>query len=400
MIIASFPNLKFEFSLSNVNLSLISTIYYLFSFVFTYFWIYFFGKFSNKYVYLIGGLLWIIPLICIRYSTSFESFLLLVAIIGIGSESIVVLINNYFLSMKLTKNFSRVYTLQIITQGAGGVFGAFLAAQTQGFFNLNWRDSFLFVGIISFLIFIIGIFILFNKNKNNEATNETKKYNFNFAKIKEIYYVRVNVLILISILISASFLTFLNIWTQMYFITVHNVSQEVAVITYIYLSGVEFLGFLFSGFILDYLKMKNHKLYFFLGFVGCTLSAAFFLLALIIPWDLEPIYGENIIELGIALLFTILANPKILFGYLFFTGAYFSYTCIDPYLTAMINHHNKGENKEIVININKGVVTFTYLIGPIIGGLIADIWGFNATFFSIPIALLVTCIPFILLGRS
>ena len=70
-IIASFPSIQYDFTLTNVQLSLISAVFYLFSFVFTYLWIYLSGKYSNRLVFLIGGAFWILPLFYFPYIQSY-----------------------------------------------------------------------------------------------------------------------------------------------------------------------------------------------------------------------------------------------------------------------------------------------------------------------------------------
>lgn len=397
-IIASFPSIQYDFTLTNVQLSLISAVFYLFSFVFTYLWIYLSGKYSNRLVFLIGGAFWILPLFYFPYIQSYAVLILVVALIGIGTESVPVLLTNYLVSLKLTKQFARVYSFQAIVQGAGGVFGTLLVILVQKFNNSNWGHTFIITAIVSCILFLITYFIMFLKfKKENPKGFENQKYIFNWNKIKELFKNRVNLLIVMWFLIAVPFIPFLNIWTQLYFINEHGVSQEVAIITFIYLSGIEFLGYISAGMITDYFKRKNNKAFKSLGFYAIGLSGIFFLLALLIPWELESVVGDNFIELCFNLLITVLSDFKITISYIFFTFAFFSYTFIDPYTASIAEYYNNNENKQIMLNINKSITALGYLVGPIIGGFIADLSNFLVMFLHIPIAFFVSLIPLFLI---
>lgn len=398
IIVASFPSIQQEFTLTNVELSFISTAFYLFSFVFTYLWIYLSGKYSNRLVFTIGTAFWVLPLFYFPYIQSYTVLILIVSLIGIGAESVVVVLTNYFISLNLQGQFARVYSIQVVVQGAGGIFGTFLVIQIQGFYNYNWQDIFTLIAIISCILFIITYIMLFSKSVKNKLEGfENQKYSLNIAKIKEIFRIRENLLIEIALLIIVPALTFLNIWTQLYFITEHSVSKEIAIITFLYLFGIAFLGFICSGIIVDYFKKKNIKVFKSVGLYAIALAGIFFICALSIPWELESVAGENFIEMCINLLIAVLSDFKTTLSYIFFTLAFFTYPFIDAYTASLIEYFNVAENKQIMLNINKGLNTFSHLIGPIIGGIIADTSGFKTMFFHVPIALFLMLIPLIIM---
>ena len=87
IIVASFPSIQQEFTLTNVELSFISTAFYLFSFVFTYLWIYLSGKYSNRLVFTIGTAFWVLPLFYFPYIQSY-TVLILIVYDGIGRNQL------------------------------------------------------------------------------------------------------------------------------------------------------------------------------------------------------------------------------------------------------------------------------------------------------------------------
>lgn len=401
IFIASFPLIKQEFDLTNVQLSYISTVYYLFSLVFSYLWTFLSGKYSNRLVLIIGAMFWILPLFYFPYISTFSVLILITILIGTGTESVAVVLNNFFISLNFDKQFAKAYSFRTIVQGAGGVFGTFLVGQLSKFSNMGWRNIFFIIGIFSLILFLITYFMFFSKHiKDKPNSFEEKKYVLNFQKLKEIYNNSANRLISTAIFVSVFSITYLNIWIQLYFTEVHNVPHEIAIISFIYLSGIEFLGFIFSGVILDYLKKKNITRFKYFGPFAYGLSGLFFLIGFSIPWSIESIPGNNFIELCFNLLIQVLSDFPTTAAYLSLTFGFFTYTVIDPYFASMINYHNEENNKKIMLNINNGIIILSYLVGPMIGGYLADMFGFIIVFYNVPLGIFLSLIPIFILAKK
>ncbi len=401
IFVTSFPLLQADFGVSNFELSLISTIYYSLSYFLQNIWINLAGKYSNGVVLIVGSLFWITPLLFIPFVTSYIQVLIIVGLIGIGAQSIVVVINNYFVSMEIKDNFAKTNSMLTIIQGAGGVFGTFFAASLQDMANLPWTTPFLYIFVLSLIFLIVNLVFLHLIHKKNISINFIQeKYVFNFKTIKRLLKMKINRLAIIIALLSIIPLTFLNIWTQVYFIHEHGVSQSIAMISFVFLSGAEFLGFLFGGYYFDYLKKNNKSNYRYFGFYGFSIAIVFFIIGLSIDWTLTHVPGDNFIELCINLFLAAIRDFRIALFYISFFLAYFSYTFIEPYIFAILFFENKDDDRKMMINLAHTVITLSYLIGPVVGGVIADAFGFTVMFFIVPMALFVSLIPLFLLGKS
>ena len=400
IIVASYPFIETEFSLSFFELSLINVIFYSVSFFSSYFWLYLAGKTSNSIAFISGSLLWMIPVMLISLSKSFFMFIFFVALVGAGTESTNIVLYNYFIGLKFNRTFARAYSLITIVQGAGGVFGAFFTAQIQDIMDLEWRMVFFYIFLIIIsLWFIIAFIILFRPKKLNVVMTNKKSYSITFLRLIQIIKQKKNLLVYLILIISSVGLSYLNVWTQKYFQTVHGVSQTISVISFIFLSGGEFLAYVVGGFVFDKLRKMNNKIFPYLGFLSLFISAILFTISLSIPWILEEVAGENFIEICWNLLLSAFNDIKIALFYISIFLAFFSFTFSIPFLIGVLNFTNNHEDRNVLIYVWNTLLVVLYLIFPPIGGIIADNFGLRIMFFVIPFSLYFALIPIISLTK-
>jgi len=254
LLITSFPILELIFSLSHFQLGLIISIFYLFGLIFTFIWIYLIERKSFLKVTFIGTLIWIIGCILFSISPNYIFLLLSAAVIGLGIECTTVAALIYILNYTPKNNEGKAFSFYISIQGVGSLFGIFLTSVFSETLQLNWNFVFLFVGLLSLFVLLI-IFILFKVQKvsliDYRFDFEKVGYKFEFRSFGEALKKKTNLGIFLLLILATPFFMLFNVWLQKYFQEIHNLSQMEAALTYIFLSGGEFLGMIIGGYLID-----------------------------------------------------------------------------------------------------------------------------------------------------
>jgi len=391
------------FNLNNFQLGTIISVYFLMSVIFLFIWIYLFGKYSKFKIFLLSSFLWVLGSILFSFSQNYVHLLIFSAIIGCSIEASAIFVLLMLFQISPNQKQGKVLALFMIIQGAGGIFGVFLTATFEDLLGFSWNFVFLFIGIIS-LIWVIMSGVLFLKTEKFniliEPYFEKGGYILNFKLFRESLQRKTNLNLIIIIFYSTPFIFFLNLWIQKYFHDYHSLTQMEAAISYIFLSGGEFLGIIFGGFLFDkYYSRDNYNKIFIIIF-GIFLSIPLLFIGFLIFWK-KPFEssGVGLIDIALNLFHYTFTNPLIFVSYIMLFIGFVCFGLIYPFFLILINDCNNDNEKGTILGIKNLIEIMGQALSPIIGGLIADNFSILIVMLFVPLFLIIPLIHLILMRK-
>jgi MFS family permease len=185
--------------------------------------------------------------------------------------------------------------------------------------------------------------------------------------------------------------SFLNIWLQKWFQEVRHANQLASIISFIFFSSAEFLGYLTGGRFFDIKKSKIEVFF----IISIFFSGLFYLIGLLLPFEIPVVETNNLIQYSWNLLIAICSSQILFLFYIIFFFAFFLYSFALPLLAGVLSENNKSEDRKIVLYIWSTLNTILQFLFPPIGGIIADFYGLSLMFFILPITLFLSLIPFL-----
>jgi MFS family permease len=344
--------------------------------IFTFIWIYFFGKYSKLKVFLLSSLIWTIGTILFTFSENYFQVLILSAIIGIGVESSSIMILMILFQVTSKKSEGKMLATFIGVQGAGSLFGVLITAYVEDILNLSLNYIFLIIGIISLSWVCLSGFLFLRITRKNEEIDthlDKIKYRFNLKKFLQIIKKRSNLALIILFLYSVPFIFFFSLWLQKYFLEIHSLSQMEAAMSYVFLTGAEFLGMIFGGFLFDKLYSKNHYKKIYLPVVGIAIAIPLLIIGFSLSWERGAVNSaDNLIEISLNLFNFAISDSIVFISYIFLFLGFFFFAFIYPFSLLVINDCNSQEEVAPMLGMQKLLEIVGQSISPLIGGLIAD----------------------------
>lgn len=404
LIITSFPKFAEDLDLNNFQLGTIVSVYYLSSVCFLFVWIYLFGKYSRYKIFIANSLIWIIGSVLFGISQNYLSLLITAGILGCGIEASNVFIILILFQMVSKTAQGKTFSLFITVEGLGSLFGIFITSYFEDILNYTWNSVFVFIGFISFIWLIVSGTLLFNFRQVKTIISpylEQLGYILNFKDLKNIFNKKTNRFLIILWLYSVPIVTILNIWTQKYFIDYHSVSQMEASLSFIFLSGGEFLGMVFGGLLFDkYYSEKNYnKIYIVL--ISSLISIPLFIIGFSIYWRKNSLTtDEDLISLALNLFIFALENYIIFTSYIVLFLAFFCFAIMYPFFLIIINDCNNESAKNSMIGMRNITKIIGLTISPLIGGLIIDNFSILITMLIVPFFLIIPLVHIFLMRKT
>ncbi|MHA1819836.1 MAG: MFS transporter [Promethearchaeota archaeon] len=455
IIITSYPPIQNEYGLTNTELGFIATLYYICIFIGSLLWTYLFDKYSRRRILLIGGIFWLMGLTLISLNNQYWEILVSIILIGFGCEGVYIISINTYNDIISTQNRSRGISLLYIIQGSGAIFAILVAGIIEGQYSISWKTVISIIAVLS-SIFVLSCIILMSgfskspsfknidnkvdeyidnldesvniiENKRNELylnqgdeekgtlQNVSELTDISFISlnkkltkdlIKEVFRNKSNIFLYLALMIIIPINHFNNIWLQKYWIEIHHISQEMAAISITFTSGGEFLGLVIAGWLLDKrfsgnnIKIKNNIYQYNkpkLGLYSLLSSIPFFTIGYFINWTIPSVEPGtmNFIQLIFYMLRMALNNfSSIGLSYATLFIGFILEQFMGPLFLTILLDCNTQKTRSLSVNVYVILVNLGWLIGPILGGYIADQYDFKVLFMTIPIGLLVTSIIF------
>jgi len=404
LIITSFPNLAENFDLNHIELGTIVSVYYLSSIVFMFFWIYLFGKYSRQKIFLINSLVWILGIIIFGFSQHYIHLLIISAIIGCGIEASTVFILLILLQMTPNESEGKLFSFYITIQGLGALFGIFITSYFRDILNYDWSFVFIFIGFFSLLWLIIaGIILIESKNVKNEITPylEQLGYNLNLNEIKKIFNIKTNRSLVIIWLYSVPIVTFLNVWLQIYFQEYHLLSQMEASLSFIFLSGAEFLGIVFGGFLYDKYYSTKHYKKIYIAVISSIISIPLLVFGFLIYWKKNSLSTDiDLLSLAFDLYFFAINNTPVFVSYIILFLGFFSIALMYPFFLIIINDCNDDAGKNSMIGLQKIILIIGNVISPVIGGFLIVNFSILITMIIVPFFMIIPILHLFLIRNT
>jgi len=403
LIITSFPKLEDSFNLNNFQLGFIITIYFAISCIFIFIWLYLFGKYSKFKIFLISSFFWIFGCIIFSFSQNYIHLLISAMIIGIGIESSSIFILLFIWEITPKENQGKFLSIFLAVQGAGSLFGVFITAYFEDILYLNWNYVFLFVGILSFFwICISGLVMKKFVSFDIDIKPYLDKigYNFNFNSLRSTFEKKTNLYLIILFLYSVPIIFFFNLWLQKYFQDYHSLTQMEAAISYIFLTGGEFLGMIFSGILYDRFYSKENYKKIYISIIGIAISIPLFFIGFFIYWEKKNYNSENnLLFLSLDLFNFAISNSTVFLCYVLLFAGFFSFALIYPFTLIVINDCNSESEKGIMLGMETIIEIIGQAVSPIIGGLIADLYSMLIVMLIVPVFLIIPLIHLIFMKK-
>ena len=287
----------------------------------------------------------------------------------------------------------KVLTLYILIQGAGSIFGVFITANFEDILGLSWNYVFLVIGTISLIGVLIAalIFSRFKKVSDVIAPLLDKiGYNLSFKSFRRIIGKRTNKNLLIQLLYVFPIIAFFNLWIQKYFQDYHSLTQMEAAISFIFLTGGEFLGMIVGSFLYDkFYTTKNYKKI-YIPMLSILVSIPLFYFGFWINWRWNSNnIDSNLVDVSLGLLDFALANNYAFICYSLLFFGFFAFAFTYPFQLIVINDCNTENDKSTMIAMRNLLELVGLAISPIMGGLIADNFSILIVMIFIPIFLIV-----------
>ncbi len=395
VIITSFPLMQLEYGLTLTDLGLVATVYYTCAFIGSIMWTSLTGRMSRLGIFGIGGYLWSCGTILILFSNSYTVLLLLSGIIGLGVESTTLMILNAIIDASTPSNRGRRQSYFWIINGAGTIFGWIFTGILEGIYAFNWKIPLLLIGIFALGSTSLVSLVLNSQIQKNKNFTRAPGFTTFFQKmegkltkslLRDTLTNPINVLLFVISIIFFPFNSNNNIWLQQYFIQVHELTQPMATIAIVFTSGAELLGLLFGGWFID--KFLHETPYKRIGLaVALTLvNAPLFFFGFLIPWQMASGLGGNqgYIELGFSMVMDALQNPSIFFAFTLLFFGFFALTILSIIVPLAVADYNSPRTRTLALNIM--IITFNggWIVGPILGGYIGDVYGLQILFLIEP----------------
>ncbi len=405
LIITSFPKLLISFSLNNFQLGTIVSTYFLMSAIFIFFWIYLLGKHSKVKIFLINSFIWISGTIFFSFSQNYYQLLIFSAMMGscIESSSIIILL---LLLQMISKNYQgKLFSLFLIVQGLGALFGAFITSFFADSLGYDWNFVFLFIGILSLTWTCVSALMMLKIQKLKIISAEFLEkigYNVNFKTTKAILKKKTNYFLIIWWLYSVPIVFFFNLWTQIYFQDYHFLTQMEATLSYIFLSGGEFLGMIIGGWIYDKIYSKKHYKKVLVPIIAMLLSIPLFFLGFIIFWEKGVISApnEDLFSIAINLFQFAISGIRIFISYIFLFLGFLLFALIYPFFFIVINDCNNETDRSVMLGIRNLILIIGQIISPLIGGLIIDLSSILIVMLIVPMFLIIPTIHLFLMRKK
>jgi len=403
LIITSFPELGSTFELNNFQLGTLISLYFLTSAIFIFIWIRLFGKYSKFKIFIISSIIWISGTIFISFSENYPTLLISSCIIGIGIESSAIIILLILFQITPKENQGKILSIFMAAQGAGGIFNVFLTAYFEDILNLEWNFIFFFIGGISLLWFIITVLML-AKFKQLKViiipSLEKIRYDFNAKMLKRIIRKKTNLNLIILLMYSVPIVFFFSLWIQLYYIDYHSLTQMEAAISYIFLTGGEFLGMIIGGLLYDKVHSGSNYKKIYIAFIGLLISIPLLAIGFLIFWEKNHLNTQNnLISLVINLLDYVLKDIAAFSSYVMLFIGFFSFAFIYPFFLILINDCNDENDKGTMIGFRNLIEIIGQGISPLIGGFIADIFSISVVLVMVPIFLILPLIHLLYISR-
>ncbi|MGQ4872939.1 MAG: MFS transporter [Promethearchaeia archaeon] len=403
IVITSFPKLQKSYNLSNTQLGIILSIYYLISGLIIFIWLYFFERYSKFKILNLNMFFWIIGCILLSFSQNYYNFIIFIIIIAIGIEASSIIILLIFFEITPNKNQGKLLSFFIAIQGFGSIFGVFITGYLEDILSLSWRCLFLFLGIFSLIWFLLtSIFIYKNNILKNIFLDPLVEFGYilNFRMIIKILKKKSNLGLIILLIYSIPIVFFLNLWIQKYFQEFHNLTQMEASISYIFLTGGEFLGMVVGGFLFDkYYSIYHYKKYYITIF-ALLIAIPLFFIGFYISWK-KTYYNStlNLIDLGLDLLNFAFNNSNVFLSYTSLFLGFFFFAMLYPFILIVIKDCNNIKEVGVMLGIKNLIEILGQAISPFIGGLIADIFSIQVVMLVVPFFLIISLLNIILLKK-
>lgn len=403
LIITSFPKLSATFSLSNLQLGTIISIYYLTSIIFIFYWLYLFKKYRSPYkVFLVSSFLWVLGSIFFGFSQNYLLLLIFAAIIGAGIESTTIYSLLILFKISTKSSQGKIFSLFISIQGIGSLFGAFITSYFEDVLNFSWGFVFVFIGLISCIYLIISGLLL-TKYRGLEDFENFKKigYDLKLRDFRKVLNKKTNQFLVIIWIYSTPIIFILNTWTQKYFLNFHGLSQMEASLSYIFLSGGEFLGMMVGGLFFDSLYSDKHYKKIYIAIAGTLISIPLLLMGFFIPWTKESLtQKQDVLNIAFNLFSFALQNSVVFFSYITLFFGFFSFAVIYPLFLILINDCNEEEDKSTMISLRNFLMITGQIVSPFIGGILIDTFSILFTLVIVPIFLIIPLTHLILMRNT
>jgi MFS family permease len=405
LIITSFPKLAESFTLNNFQLGTIISSYFLMSAIFIFFWIYLLGKYSKVKIILINSFIWISGAILFSFSQNYYHLLIFSAIMGSCIEASSILILLILLQMISKSYEGKLFSLFLIIQGLGALFGAFITSYLAESLGYDWNYVFLFIGGLSLIwTCVSGLMMLRFKKLKTVTTEDLDKigYDFNLKSTKSLFKNKTNSFLIIWWLYSVPIIFFFNIWTQIYFQDYHALTQMEATLSYVFLSGGEFIGMIIGGWIYDRLYSKEHYKKILVPITGMVLSIPLLFIGFILFWEkeLSIVPNEDLFSTAINLFGFAISSFSVFVSYVSLFMGFILFALIYPFFFVAINDCNNEFNKSVMLGIRSLILIVGQVISPLIGGLIIDLSSTLIVMLIVPIFLIIPTIHLFLMRKE
>jgi len=207
---------------------------------------------------------------------------------------------------------------------------------------------------------------------------------------------KVNQLLFLILLLFTPINGFNNIWLQKYYIDTRHLNQIMATISVTFTSGAEFLGLILGGVIVDKISYKQPHKRFLIGFISALLAVPCFYFPFVIFWRIlvEPTENMNFIEICWYMFDSAISDWRIFISYTLLFFGFFFLTFIGLTILPSISEYNRKEHKTIVTDLFLTIYYISWIISPVMGGVIGDIFNLQITFLFEPFFYMIVAILF------
>jgi MFS family permease len=194
---------------------------------------------------------------------------------------------------------------------------------------------------------------------------------------------------------------FNNIWLQKYYIEIRGLNQLMATISVVFTSGAEFLGLVLGSKITDKFSEKTPGKRLFIGFIAALIAAPLFLIPFLLIWTLtaHPTIGMNFIEICWYMFISAMKNYQIFLSYILLFFGFFFLAFIGPIIIPALSDFNQSEHKNLAINFCLVIYYFSWVISPILGGIIGDRFSLKHIFLLAPFIYAIVSLLFLVAYR-
>ncbi len=408
IIVTSFPLFQHEFSLNLTQLGLIATCYYLFAFIGSIAWTFLNGRISRLHIFCIGGFIWTSFTILLSFANSYLILIVMIGVIGFGSESTTVIIWNEMIELSTDINRGKNQSYYLVVNGIGTIIGWIATGIIEGSYGYSWNVPLEIVGLFSLSLVCVLILIL-HKNVNRYTQSSPGTFSIYLQKmqlkpdwklIKETLSNKINVLLVLLCLIFLPINSNLSTWLQQFFIQSRQFSQSMASIAIVFVFSAAFLAQIVGGFIIDRYFHHSSRSKIGLGIAVTFISAPLFLPVFIIPWEM-PVLGQNLnyFELAIQMGIEALGDPNVFWSFICLFIGFFISSFLSIIVPLVLASSNSPRTRTLAFNLFIIVFNSAWILGPVLGGATGDSIGLNVVFLLEPMVLIIIGLIFIAIYR-